>query len=63
MLVEKAFNEYGMHKVYSYVFFKFADEVELLKNAGFSSEAILKDEAINENGEYEDIVRLSILKP
>ena len=63
MLVEKAFNEYGMHKVYSYVFFKFADEVELLKNAGFSSEAILKDEAINEKGEYEDIVRLSILKP
>ena len=41
----------------------FADEVELLKNGGFSSEAILKDEAINENGEYEDIVRLSILKP
>ena len=63
MLLEKAFGEYGMHKVYSYVFFKFADEVELLKNAGFSSEAILKDEAINENGEYEDIVRLSILKP
>lgn len=60
MLVEKAFKEYGMHKVYSYVFYKFQDEVELLKNAGFSSEAILKNEAINDEGKYEDIVRLSI---
>ena len=62
MLVEKAFNEYGMHKVYSYVFYKFPDEVELLKNAGFSSEAILKEEALNADGKYEDIVRLSIIK-
>ena len=62
MLVEKAFNEYGMHKVYSYVFCKFPDEVELLKNAGFSSEAILKEEALNADGKYEDIVRLSIIK-
>lgn len=62
MLVEKAFNEYGMHKVYSYVFYKFPDEVELLKNAGFSSEAILKEEAINDKGEYDDLVRLSVIK-
>ena len=62
MLVDKAFNEYGMHKVYSYVFYKFPDEVELLKNAGFSPEAILKDEAQNAEGKYEDIVRLSIIK-
>lgn len=62
MLVEKAFNEFGMHKVYSYVFYKFPDEVELLKKAGFSSEAILKDEALNATGEYEDVVRLSIIK-
>lgn len=62
MLIEKAFCEYGMHKVYSYVFYKFPDEVELLKSAGFSSEAILKDEALNAEGEYEDIVRLSIFK-
>ena len=61
MLVEKAFNEYGMHKVYSYVFYKFPEEVELLKNAGFSSEAILKDEALSADGKYEDIVRLSII--
>ena len=61
MLVDKAFNEYGMHKVYSYVFYKFTDEVELLKNAGFSAEAILKEEALNAEGKYEDLVRLSII--
>lgn len=60
MLLDKAFNEYEMHKVYSYVFYKFNDEVELLKSAGFSVETILKEEALNENGEYEDVVRLSI---
>lgn len=60
MLLEKAFNEYGMHKVYSYVFYKYADEVELLKRAGFSVETILKEEALNEEGQYEDVVRLSI---
>ena len=60
MLLEKAFNEYGMHKVYSYVFYKYAEEVELLKLAGFSVETILKEEALNEEGEYEDIVRMSI---
>lgn len=61
MLIEKAFNEYGMHKVYSYVFYKYPNEVELLKNAGFSAEAILKEEAINSDGKYEDIVRLSVI--
>ena len=48
MLTEKAFKEYGMHKVYSYVFCKFPEEVELLQKAGFSIEATLKEEALNE---------------
>lgn len=61
MLLEKAFNEYGMHKVYSYVFYKYNDEVELLKSAGFSVEATLKDEAKNENGVFENIIRLAII--
>lgn len=60
MLVEKAFKEYDMHKVYSYVFYKYPEEVDLLKNAGFSSEAILREEALNAEGKYEDVVRLSI---
>ena len=60
MLVEMAFKEYGMHKVYSYVFNKFPSEVDPLKKAGFEIEALLKGEAINENGEYEDLIRLCI---
>lgn len=61
MLIEKAFNEYGMHKVYTYAFYKFNEEVELLKSAGFSIETILKEEAINENGGFDDIVRFSVI--
>ena len=60
MLLEKAFNELGMHKVYSYAFYKFMNEASLLKRAGFSTEAILKEEAVNAHGEYEDIVRFVI---
>lgn len=60
MLLEKAFADIGMHKVYSYVFYKFMDEAGLLKRAGFSIEAILKEEALNAVGEYEDIVRFVI---
>lgn len=62
MMLNKAFDELNMHKVYSYVFYRFLDEAELLKSAGFTTEAILKNEAINRNGEYEDIVRFSIIK-
>ncbi len=61
MLLEKAFNEYDMHKVYSYVYKKFPNEIDLLKGAGFSIETILIDEARKDDGEYEDIVRLFIL--
>ncbi len=60
MLLEKAFVELKMHKVYSYVFYKFLDEAELLRCAGFTTEAILKDEAKNSDGDYEDIVRFAI---
>ena len=41
--------------------YKFPEEVQLLKDAGFSAEAILKDEALSVDGKYEDIVRLSII--
>lgn len=61
MLVEKAFNEFGMHKVYSYVFSKFPNEVDLLVNAGFTIESTLKHEAIGTDGDYQDIIRLYIL--
>ena len=61
LLLEKAFKELKMHKVYSYVFYKFINEANLLKRAGFTSEAILKDEAIDINGEFQDIVRFTII--
>jgi RimJ/RimL family protein N-acetyltransferase len=62
LLVEKAFMEFGMHKVYSYVFRMFPNEVDLLRKAGFEIEATLKGEARNEQGDYEDLYRLSIIK-
>lgn len=61
MLLKKAFEELYIHKVYSYVFYKYIDEAELLKRAGFTTEAILKNEAVDENGKYEDVVRFSIV--
>lgn len=60
MLTKKAFEEYGMHKVYSYVYAKFADEVSLLVNAGFTKEAVLLKESLNDDGTYEDLVRLCV---
>ena len=60
MLVDKAFNEYGMHKVYSYVFSRYTDEIELFKSAGFSVEATLREEAKGSDGIYEDLVRLYV---
>lgn len=60
MLTEMAFNEFGMHKIYTYVFKKFPNEITLMENAGFTIEAIFKNEALNENGQYEDLVRMSI---
>ena len=61
-LVEKAFNEYDMNKIYTYAFSKYSEEVNLLQNAGFTVEAILRQEAKNYKGEYEDVVRMCIFK-
>jgi RimJ/RimL family protein N-acetyltransferase len=60
MLLDKAFNEYGMHKVYSYVFYRYIDEAELLRSAGFVAEGELKNEALSLDWEYEDIVRFGV---
>ena len=62
MLVDKAFNEYGIRKIYSYVFKRNNDEVALLKNAGFVEESILYREAIDLEGNEADIVRLCVFK-
>ncbi len=60
MMLDKAFIDYGMHKVYSYVFPKFADEVNLLLGAGFAIEAVLKEESFSDNA-WEDVVRLAAI--
>ena len=61
MLLDKAFTEFGMHKVYTYVFSDNKDEVALMKRAGLSEEAVLKQEAVNLAGKYVDVLRMTIL--
>lgn len=51
-----------MHKVCSYVFVKFPEEIEILERVGFIKEGLLKDEALNKHGEYDDIIRIAIFK-
>ena len=62
MILEKAFGEYGMHKVYSFVFADCLNEVRLLGAAGFKIEALLKQEAKDIDGNYVDIYRMAVLK-
>lgn len=62
MLLDKAFNEYGMHKVYSYVFAEYTDEAALLRRSGLRVEAILSREAKNSEGTYSDAIRFCILE-
>ena len=60
-LLEKAFTEYEMHKVYTFVFAENTDEVELMKRAGLVEEAVLRKEAVNTNGQFVDVLRMAIL--
>lgn len=60
LLLQKAFSEMKIHKVYSYAFYRFINEASLLKRAGFTMEAVLREEVINADGEYDDIVRFAI---
>lgn len=62
LLLEKAFGELDMHKVYSYVFACFPDEIMLLERAGFSREAVLEKEALAPEGVYWDAYRMSVLE-
>lgn len=61
ILIKKAFVEYGMHKVYTYVFCKYHEEVELLQKSGLRIEAKLENEARELDGSYADIFRMSIV--
>lgn len=62
MLVEKAFEEFGMHKVYSYAFCKFTDEIRILKEAGFTEEVVLHNEVLENDGTTLDVVRMCVIK-
>lgn len=62
ILLDKAFNELGMHKVYSYIFYKFMDEADLLRNAGFEIEAVLKNEALGNEGNFDDVIRFCMIR-
>lgn len=61
LLLDKAFTEYGMHKVYTFVFADNKDEVALMKRAGLNEEAVLVEEAVNIDGEYVNVLRMAIL--
>ncbi len=60
MLLEIAFEDMKIHKVYTHVFASNDDEVSLMKRAGFFEEAVLREEACNLQGMFVDIVRLAI---
>lgn len=60
MLLSKAFNEFGMHKVYAYVFSDDFDGKNLLSEIGFKEEGLLLSEIVSEDNNYRDIVRMSI---
>ena len=57
-LLEVAFKELKMHKVYSYVFTKYPEEKELLEAAGFEVETRLNNEIVGEHGVFEDTYRM-----
>lgn len=61
LLIKKAFEEYEMHKVYTYVFCKYPEEVKLMKRAGLKVEAVIANEARELDGTYADIYRMSIV--
>ena len=62
MLLNKAFNEFGLHKVYSFVFAENIAEIELLEKSGFQIESRLCEEAIGENHDYVDVLRMTIFQ-
>ena len=60
-LLEMAFFEFKMHKVYTYVFKDNDDEVELMECSGFKKEAVLKEEGLDIFGNYVDVIRMYVM--
>lgn len=61
LLLEKAFREYGMHKVYTFIFADNKDQVELMESAGLSVESVLVKEAVDIEGKYVDVLRMTVM--
>ena len=61
MLLNKAFNDLGLYKVYSYVFADCSDEAQLLEKVGFRKEGYLKCEVFSEN-QFRDVIRYGIVQ-
>lgn len=61
LLLKKAFEEYGMHKVYSYVFADCKEEIEVLQKSGFIQEGKFIAEILDKD-EYKDVLRMAINK-
>ena len=57
-----AFDEIGMHKVYSYVYSDNVDEIELMVNSGLCVEAILEEEARDIEGKFVSVTRMKIME-
>jgi RimJ/RimL family protein N-acetyltransferase len=55
MLKEVAFNDLGLHKIYTYAFDLRPHLYEVLESNGFTQEATLKEHCLF-NGEYKDVV-------
>ncbi len=60
LMVEKAYLEMHIHKVYAYVYADCTEEIELLKKCGFKIEGKFVSE-IYDSGNYRDILRLAII--
>lgn len=61
LLLKKAFREYGMHKVYTFIFANNKDQVELMERAGLSVESVLVKEAVDIEGKYVDVLRMTVM--
>lgn len=60
LLIQKAFNEHGIRKIYTYVFADCLDEIALYICNGFEQEGCFKDEVYTSEGNYRTLVRLAI---
>lgn len=61
LLIEKAFLEYDMRKIYTFIMTKYREEVDLLKDIGFVVENVIKDTIIDSSDNHNDVAKLCML--